>query len=235
MRLADREGDREVGAGSLDCLAVTADTQKGSLASVNPSSRADRVAANDEFVEAVAIAHLTRLLADPVHPLGRLRRTKLLYLAHRKADEDVRGRYLKKAAGPYNPWARYQGPERIAQRNGYVKSVKAGKLVGFVTASKIEKIDKYAPGYSVCTAVEWVAEKFRYRTKDELELLTTVDFAALELVQSGIPIDLGHIKTVIADNEEWKAKLDRAVFSDDKITEALIELRQLFPDTYKHH
>lgn len=42
-----------------------------------------------EFVEAVAIAQVTRLHSDPQHPLGRKRCQKLTYLSHRKVEGDV--------------------------------------------------------------------------------------------------------------------------------------------------
>ena len=188
--------------------------------------------APDEFVEAVIIAQMTRLIADSEHPIGHMRQNKLIYLAHRKADEDVSEHFLKKAAGPYSPWATYQGPEGIAQRNGYVKKTKVGNLAGFVVGDNIEKIDRYLSRYPVCAAVEWVASKFRYRKKEELELLATVDFAALDLIQQRKQVTAENVKHVIATSREWTAKLKREIFSDAKIAEALAELRGLFPTTY---
>jgi len=57
--------------------------------------------APEEFVEAVVIAQLTLLHSTPEHPLGRKRRQKLAYLAHRKAEDDVQLHFLKKAAAHY--------------------------------------------------------------------------------------------------------------------------------------
>lgn len=188
--------------------------------------------ASDEFVEAVLIAQFTRLVAKPQYPLGHLRQNKLVYFAHRKADEDVRERFLKKAAGPYSPWAKYQGPERIAQRNGYVKSTKVGNFVGFVVGDKIDKIDQYVSRYPVCAAVGWVVSNFLYKKKEELELFATVDFAALDLIEQGTAITMENVKRIIATNKEWTAKLKREIFSDANIERALSELRALFPTTY---
>ncbi len=188
--------------------------------------------APDEFVEAVVIAQMTRLIASFDFPLGHMRQNKLIYLAHRKADEDVSEHFLKKAAGPYSPWATYQGPERIAQRNGYVKKTKVGNLAGFVVGENIDKIDRYLTRYPICAAVEWVASTFRYRKKEELELLATVDFAALDLISHTIAITAENVKNVIAANKEWTPKLKREIFSDTNIARALVELRTLFPTTY---
>jgi type I restriction enzyme S subunit len=187
----------------------------------------------DEFVEAVVIAQLVRKLAKPNFPLGRKRYNKLAYLAHRKAEDDVSQHYLKKAAGPYSPWAKYGGPEKIAEKNGYVKQGKAGVYSGLVPGDHISKIDLYLANYPVCTAIDWVVDKFRFEKNDGLELLATVDFAALDLLREGQPITRDAIKHVIAANKEWAPKLDRAIFSDESVDRALAELAGLFPATYQ--
>ncbi len=188
--------------------------------------------ATSEFVEAVLIAQITRLVATPQFPLGHLRQNKMVYFAHRKADEDIGEYFLKKAAGPYSPRATYQGPERIAQENGYVKKAKSGKFFGFVAGDHIDKIDHYVSRYPVCAAVDWVVEHFLYFNKEKLELLATVDFAALELRQQRKVVTMENIRGVIATTKEWTAKLKREIFSDDNISQALLELRDLFPKTY---
>jgi type I restriction enzyme S subunit len=197
-------------------------------ASKSPSKKT-----TDEFVEAVVIAQLVRKLATSEHPLGRKRYNKFAYLAHRKADEDVTQHYLKKAAGPYSPWAKYGGPEKIAEKNGYVEQGKAGVFTGLVVGKKIEDIDRYLSNYPVCAAIDWIVDKFRFKKNDDLELLATVDFAALDLLREGKPLNRETIKQVIAANKEWAPKLDRAVFSDLNVDRALAELATLFPATYQ--
>ncbi len=185
--------------------------------------------ATDEFVEAVAIAQLTRLIATPQFPLGHLRQNKMIYFAHRKADENVREHFSKQPAGPYSPWAKYQGPEKIAQQNGYVKRTKMG---GFVMGQNIDKIDRYVSAlWDVCNAINWVVNEFRCRKNEELELLSTVDFAVLDLIRIGATITKDAVKNIIAANPKWAPLLDRyEIFSDEKIKEALRELSNLFPD-----
>jgi len=199
-----------------------------------PDHASDRTAkkTTDEFVEAVVISQLVRKLATTQYPLGRKRYNKLAYLAHRKAEDDVTQHYLKKAAGPYSPWAKYGGPERIAQQNGYVKQAKSGPLEGLIVGDKIDKIDNYVPNYPVCVAIDWVIGKFRFKKNDDLELLATVDFAALDLLCTGKDVTTETIKGVIATNKAWSPKLNRAIFSDENIDRALVELAGLFPATY---
>jgi len=65
-----------------------------------------------------------------------------------------------------------------------------------------------------------------------LELLATVDFAALELLQQRKAITMENVRNLIATTKEWTAKLKREIFSDENISQAPSELRDLFPKTY---
>ncbi len=188
--------------------------------------------ANDEFKEAVLIAALVRSLANSSFPLGRKRYNKVAYFVHRKAEHDVRQTYLKKAAGPYSPWAKYQGPERIAVSNGYVKRAKVGNFVGLLPGDKIDKIDGYLSRYDFAATIPWAVGQFRYRKNDDLELLATVDFAAIDLRDRGVSVDAGNVRDLIESEPEWVPKLERAIFSDYKIATALRELESLFPSDY---
>lgn len=185
----------------------------------------------DEFVEAVLIALFVRHMTDEKFALGRKRYNKLCYLAHRKNEDDVFEHYLKMPAGPYSPWARYGGPERIALGNGYIQSVRRGDFSGFVPGPGIAKVDQYWENYPVCRAVEWVVKRFRYSTTDELELLTTVDYAAIELGQNGLGVNRDNVKTVLASHPDWIKKLKRSLFSDLSIERSIIQLADLFPAT----
>jgi hypothetical protein len=205
---------------------------KPTAMSSKPSTPAKRSLPPEEFIEAVVIAQLTRLLSSPEYPLGRKRYQKLAYLSHRKAEDDVTQHFLKKAAGPYSPWARYQGPEKIALTNGYVRPAKVGVFEGLVVGANIDQIDAYLPRYPVCAAIDWAVGRFRKRKNDDLELLATVDFAALDLNQARTIVTVEAVKQIIATNKEWTAKLKREIFSDFNIVRALDELQALFPATY---
>ena len=105
-------------------------------------------------------------------------------------------------------------------------------MAGFVAGDNVAKIDQYLSRYPVCQAVDWVIDQFRYRKNEQLELLATVDFAALDLIRGGLAVTMEAVKNVIATNREWAPKLNRLIFSDENITRALAELQQLFPKTY---
>lgn len=206
-------------------------TAQSNLASI-ASRRSAKEKVSDEFVEAIVIAQLTRDLATSKFPLGRMRYNKLAYLAHRKAEDDVMQRYLKKAAGPYSPWAKYGGPERIALKNGYIKNAKSGNYEGWIPGERVGDIDLYLPSYPICSAVSWAVGKLRYKKKEELELLATVDFAALDLRTRDCDVTRETIKWIISTNKEWAPKLNRDIFSDESIDKALAELPSLFPSHY---
>lgn len=142
--------------------------------------------------------------------------------------------YLKKAAGPYNPQTKYGGPEKIAQQNGYITQHKGPKgHSGFIPAGNIVQAEGYFEKWYGPEVIQWL-EQFRYKKNDDLEVLATVDMAALELRASGKTVDVAAVKTVIAGHPEWEAKLDRAAFSDANIAEALAASSQLFGATEQH-
>jgi type I restriction enzyme S subunit len=72
-------------------------------------------------------------------------------------------------------------------------------------------------------------EQFRHKRTEELELLATIDMACVDLRREGKAVSLSTVKRVLQDNAEWKAKLDRPLFSDDKINAAIESCQQLFP------
>jgi hypothetical protein len=188
--------------------------------------------ASTEFVEALVIALLTRHLGNASYPLGRLRYNKMAYFAHRRVEDDVTFQYLKKAAGPYSPWAKYKGPEQIAIKNEYVVRTKVNGREGLVPGPSISKIDRYVDRHPVCAAIPWVLSKLRFKKNDELELLATVDLAVIDLRRAGIPESPAAVIEIIAANPEWAPKLEREVFSEFNISRALQDLKTLFPSFY---
>ena len=184
-----------------------------------------RPAHNWQINEAVIIGALTLQFGTEEWPLPRKRRVKLTYLLHRHAEGKAQG-FLKKAAGPYNPKTKYQGPEAIALKNGYVREHNNGTYVGFVAAEKIAQAEQYFaewyPG-----AKEWL-EQFRFEKTDELELLTTVDMAMEDLCKRSRAVNLKAVKEVISTHPEWEAKLSRPVFCDTNIKRAIGVCSNLF-------
>ena len=176
--------------------------------------------------EAVVVAVLVKQFGSEQYPLGRKRCTKLSYLMHRHVEHVAQG-YLKKAAGPYNPSVKYKGPEGIAQKNGYIRTQASGKFSGFVAAEKMVQAEGYFEKWYGADVLTWL-EQFRYKSNDELELLATIDMAVEDLRRAGKPVDVDAVKSVIHDNPEWEAKLEREIFSDANIARAIAQTKALF-------
>lgn len=193
-------------------------------ATANPPS--SQPAHNWQINEAVVIGALVQRFGSEKVPLGRKRRVKLMYLLHRHAEGRADG-YLKKPAGPYDPNTKYKGPEAIALKNGYVRTIRNEKYEGFVAGDKIEQAQRYFEQWYGTTSLEWL-ERFHYRKTDDLELLATVDMAMVDLATLGEPIDVAGVKHVIATHPEWVSKLSRVLFSDDNIARAIAECNELF-------
>jgi type I restriction enzyme S subunit len=174
---------------------------------------------NAQFNEAVVIAVLVHGFGTEQFPLGRFRRMKFTYLLHRHIEHETEG-FLKKAAGPYNPSIKYGGAEKIALKNGYVREHSSGKFEGFISGDNIAQAEEYFENWYGLDALAWM-EQFRHKKNDDLELLTTVDMASEELRRAGRAVNLSTVKQVIRSNAEWKAKLDRPVFSDPNIISAI--------------
>ncbi len=181
---------------------------------------------NWQFNEAVVVSVLTRHFGKEQYPLGRMRYTKFSYLLHRHGKGYAEG-YLKKAAGPYNPKTRYRGPEKIALKKDYVRQHRSGKRQGFVASTNIDEAERYFEKWYGSEVLQWL-EQFRYKTNDDLELLTTVDMAAEELRGAGEEISVGRVKEIIYSNPEWRPKLTRPIFSDANIARAIENCQRLF-------
>ncbi|MDA3923604.1 MAG: restriction endonuclease subunit S [Kiritimatiellae bacterium] len=181
---------------------------------------------NWQINEAVVISVLAKYFGSTEYPLGRKRYTKLSYLLHRHEERIAEG-YLKKAAGPYNPATKYSGPEKIAQKNGYIKRHKRDNFAGFIVADNIAQAEEYFEDWYGKDALTWL-NQFRKRRNDDLELLTTVDMAMEDLQRSKKSVSLSTVKELIDSEPEWKPKLSRDVFSDFNIARAMKELAELF-------
>ncbi|MDR1474698.1 MAG: restriction endonuclease subunit S [Endomicrobium sp.] len=185
---------------------------------------------NQQFDDAVIIGGIVNSFYDPKYALGRVKVQKLLYLYRRHQDEST-AEFHKKAAGPYADQVRYKGGEPIALHSGYIsisrQSGKKGSMFG--VGKNIDKALAYINSWGVANNLKWLIDNFRYKSTDKLELLATVDMAICDLKKSGSPVTVKSIKNLIATNKEWKAKLNKLIFADKNIADAICELQTLLP------
>jgi type I restriction enzyme S subunit len=138
-----------------------------------------------------------------------------------------RNNYLKKAASPYNPKTKYSGPERIVVENGYVRRHKADQYTGFIAAGNISQAETHFERWYGADALDWL-EQFQCKRNEDRGLLATVDMAATELQATGENVGAARVKHIIDSNPEWKPKLSRPAFFDDKVAEAVRVTESLF-------
>ena len=181
--------------------------------------------APEPFKEAALVADLIANFANP-HPLTRYRYTKYSYFAKRYLGQDASKEYAQMPGGPYNPRMRYNGPESILVKKQYAKQTGNG----FVAGPKMNEMLRYAQRYGFTSGVNFVRQELVGKTDNELELLSTTDYAMLNLGKKGNqasgPDD---VITEIKSEAVWAPKLAKQHFSRDKIAQAIqwLNARQL--------
>lgn len=181
---------------------------------------------NQQFDDAVMIAGIVNALYSSKYPLGRKKVQKCLYLLRRHQDERTE-EFKKKAAGPYSDEVRYKGGEPIAKGANYIATTTGRQGTTFAPGKDICKALGYIQSWGREADINWVADKLKFKSVDELELLATVDMAICDLTEAGSPVSVQSIKHLIATNAEWKEKLNKQTFSDANIARAIRELSAL--------
>ncbi|QQO08658.1 restriction endonuclease subunit S [Breznakiella homolactica] len=198
-------------------------------AEAKPAAASSNKKHNQQFDDAVAFSMIVENFYHPKYRLGRVKIFKLMYLLRRYQEIKTAG-FTKQAAGPYKSEARYKGGEKIAIDKGYVIETKVKGKEGFIISkgNNIAAALKYAEDWHWQDNVQWLISNFQYKTRDDLETLTTVDMAACELRENGKTVNLQSIKEVIRSNPKWKQKLSKPHFADANIAQAIKWSIELF-------
>ena len=191
---------------------------------------------NQAIEDAVILAVVTDLYATPQFPLAPFYAQKFPYLLHRHIEGIAKG-YHKLAAGPYNSELEYRTALPIALRNKYVVSrkvtYKGNTFKAILVGGKIEQAKSYFLQWHGDEPLKWL-EQFKHidtrNRRNELELLTTVDMAMVELRYNNALVTISAVKEIIEKSPEWKAKLKREIFSDANIARAINWSNNLFGD-----
>lgn len=181
---------------------------------------------SQQFDDAVMIAGIVNAFYHDKYPLGRKKVQKCLYLLRRHQNESTKA-FKKKAAGPYADEVRYKGGEPIAKKSGYIDTTTSKQGTTFSRGKNISQALGYIKSWGKQDDIQWVADNLRFKKVDELELLATVDMASCDLKNNGFPITVQSIKHLIETNKDWKAKLEKQIFSDTSIDRAIKELQTL--------
>jgi type I restriction enzyme S subunit len=184
---------------------------------------------SEGYKDAVILVALVNSFGTEQHPFTAFDCQKFPYLFHRYIEGVTKG-YKKFAAGPYNPSLKYRTARPIALGKKYIRE-HTSLYKGFVTDENAEEALGYFEKWYSEEPIKWL-EQFRYikNRKNELELLTTVDMAVVELRAGKKPVIMSAVKEIIKNSAEWKAKLKREIFSDENITRAIAWSIELFGD-----
>lgn len=179
------------------------------------------------FDDAIIISAIVNEFYSVKYPLGRKKVQKLLYLLRRKQEVDTSD-FKKKAAGPYADEVRYKGGEPIAKNKKYIIVETSSKGSKFNKGANISEALSYIEKWNMQVDIAWLSSHFLRYDVNRLELLTTVDMAICDLKMQNIPASVESIKSLICSDNEWKAKLAKAYFSDKDIAWAIGESEKLF-------
>jgi len=197
-----------------------------------PKPQKSRKKHNQAIEDAVILGVITELYATEQQPLAPFYAQKLPYLFHRHIEGVAKG-YYKLPAGPYNPSYKYRTALPIALKNKYVVGHKASfmghEYISLTVGEEILEAKRYFTQWHGEKPLEWLKQfQDLQNRRNELELLTTVDMAMVELQRENKPINLFSVKELIQKSLIWKDKLKRSIFSDENIIRAIKWSNDLF-------
>jgi len=216
----------ELLTGRIRLIEVEQEKMKPAIITMPKPTPTQKSGHNQQFDDAVMIAGIVNAFYSDKFRLGRKKVQKLLYFLRRYQDESTVA-FKKKAAGPYADVVRYKGGEPIARSNGYVVTTTSDKGSMFAKGKNMSLALDYIQRWGKQNDIQWLLDNFLYKSSDDLELLSTVDMAICDLTGAGISVSVESIKHLIATNKEWRAKLNRQVFEDRKIAQAIRDLETL--------
>lgn len=219
----------QIQAGGIAEKAAMDGTMNDNVMSLFPDL--DTQESEQKLQDAVLVACVVHALQTDDLVVGNVRYQKGVYFLRRLTGA-VMPTTTKMAAGPYDAHLAHHGGFQEALGLGYIKRRKNGQFEGTVPGHAIATARKFAREAGLSDAINWVAENLRGKSREELEVLATVDFAMRELVASGKLITAQTIREDIKSDSAWRPKLGKRHFMGNAIPSAIAELRQWFPNDY---
>lgn len=175
------------------------------------------------YQDAVILANLISQISQSNFYPTRLRCAKLHYFVDRFAGVNPIQKYAVKELGPYNTSSRYKGGERVAINQKYIKEVSGSKLS---TGPNIQKALSYT--YQELRTIPTILKTLRYKKDEELEILSTVDYAIVDITsKDNKKVSAKDVLNYISNNPIWQQKINRLRLSEEKILAAMQTLKEL--------
>lgn len=176
------------------------------------------------FRKAVILTWGVKQLAARDRRTTRFTMTKVSYLLEQALGLGVFEQHTRQRWGPYDSASKYRDAEPIIRRSKYLVI----RGTSFEPGPKIDDVEKYVARYlhEPEIAARLLA-RLASLTDPELETWTTVHWAAAELLESEQTIEPEGIRGYLAEQVEWKPKLQQSNFRLEQIETALAGLRRL--------
>ena len=176
--------------------------------------------------DSAIVAGVVSALQRDSEVVGNVKYQKGCYFVYRRMGYSTRD-FDRKAAGPYSRKIVEGGHARAVSQN-YIRFKSDPNYPGNLPARNIRAANALANQYKLGDALSWVRQHLSGKSRGELELWATVDYAMVALRNRRTTPTAETIMDYIRNEPEWAAKLKKANFTKPKINAAIAELNKAF-------
>jgi hypothetical protein len=176
--------------------------------------------------DSAIVAGVISALQKDTEVVGNVKYQKGCYFVYRQMGYSTRD-FEQKAAGPYSRKIVDGGYARAISQK-YIRHKSDSKYPGNLPARNISAANALATQYKLGDALAWVKQHLSGKSRGELELWATVDYAMIALRNRGTTPTADTVIDYIRNAPEWAAKLKKASFTKSKIGAAIAELDRAF-------
>jgi hypothetical protein len=192
-----------------------------------PEIRVKRHAGHDMFNKAALAAYIVAQCHTPEQPIGRVKLAKLFYLVQRRAELALTQSFARRAAGPLDDdihkflnLAKKKGWVKVPATQGDFKPLKPGDNL----QPAIDQVRRR--WIQAIPVMDDVLNKMKTWGWEVLERCATVEQVAQDILAQGKPVTANAVLDALANVPEWKTKLDRESFSEEKVAATIEGLRK---------
>ena len=178
--------------------------------------------------DSAIVAGVIAALQKDTEVVGNVKYQKGCYFVYRRMGYSTRD-FEQKAAGPYSRKIVDGGYARAISQK-YIRLKSDPKYPGNLPARNINDANALAKKYKLGNALEWVKRHLSGKSRGELELWATVDYAMVALRNRRTTPTADTLMDYIRNEPEWAAKLKKSSFTKSKINAAIAELNKTFPN-----
>jgi len=196
----------EVSAGDAAAETTTVETTNVIPMGGDLFDRKSLPADKDLERDSAIVAGVISALQKDTEVVGNVKYQKGCYFVYRRMGYSTRD-FEQKAAGPYKSDPKYPGN---------------------VPARNLSEANALALQYKLGDALAWVKQHLSGKSRGELELWATVDYAMVALRNRRTAPTAETVIDYIRNEPEWTAKLKKASFTKSKIRAAIAQLDTAF-------